>query len=161
VPADVPVGERLDRLVDDGWTVLHEVPLSRQGDVVQHLLIGPGGVYAVTVHVHLGADVQVDRRSLYVNHRTVTYLRDARLQAQRLARVLESSSSSFVTARVGVVVDPGTLAAPRVTKMPDDALVCGRTDMPGVFRRLPRRLTDDDVEMLTAVALRKDTWALQ
>ena len=161
VPADVPVGERLDRLVNDGWTVLHDVPLSRQGDVVQHLLIGPGGVYAVTVHVHLGADVQVDRRSLYVNHRTVPYLRDARLQAQRLERVLGSASSSFVTVRAVVVVHTGALAAPRVTKMPDDALVLGRTDMPGVFRRLPRRLTDDDVEMLTAVALRKDTWTLQ
>jgi len=161
VPADVPVGERLDRLRSDGWSVLHDVPLSRQGDVVQHLLIGPGGIYALTVHVHLGADVQVDGRSLYVNHRTVPYLRDARLQAQRLERVLGAASSSFVSVRAVVVVHTGALAAPRVTKMPDDALVLGRTDIPGVFRRLPRRLTDDDVEMLAATALRKETWTEQ
>jgi len=158
VPADVPVGERLDRLRTDGWSVLHDVPLSRQGDVLQHLLIGPGGVYALTVHVHLGADVQVDRRSLYVNHRTVPYLRDARLQAQRLERVLGAASASFVSVRAVVVVHTGALAAPRVTKMPDDALVLGRTDIPGVFRRLPRRLTDADVEMLSAAAHRRETW---
>ena len=158
VPADVPVGQRLDRLAADGWAVLHDVPLSRQGDVVQHLLIGPGGIYAITVHVVLGANVQVDRRSLYVNHRTVPYLRDARLQAQRLERVLGAASSTFVSVRAVVVVHTGALAAPRVTKMPEDALVLGRTDIPGVFRRLPRRLTDDDVLMLARVALRKDTW---
>ncbi|MDQ2624626.1 MAG: NERD domain-containing protein [Actinomycetota bacterium] len=160
VPADIPVGERLDRLRSDGWAVLHDVPLSRQGDVVQHLLVGPGGIYAITVHVHLGSDVQVDRRSLYVNHRTVPYLRDARLQAHRLERVLGAASSSFVSVRAVVVVHTGALAAPRVTKMPDDALVLGRTDIPGVFRRLPRRLTDDDVAMLAATALRKETWTL-
>jgi len=161
VPADVPVGERLDRLRSEGWAVLHEVPLSRQGDVVEHLLIGPGGIYALTVRVHLGADVQVDRRSLYVNHRTVPYLRDARLQAQRIDRVLGAASASFVSVRAVVVVHTGALAAPRVTKMPDDALVLGRTDIPGVFRRLPRRLTDADVEMLSSVALRKETWTEQ
>lgn len=158
VPADVPVGERLDRLASDGWAVLHDVPLSKQGDVVQHLLIGPAGIYALTVYVHLGADVQVDRRSLYVNHRMVPYLRDARLQAQRIERVLGKASSTFVSVRAVVVVHTGALAAPRVTKMPEDALVLGRTDIPGVFRRLPRRLTDDDVRMLARVALRKDTW---
>lgn len=161
VPADVPVGERLDRLAADGWAVLHDLPLSRQGDVVQHLLIGPGGIYAITVHVHHGANVQVDRRSLYVNHRTVPYLRDARLQAQRIERVLGKASSTFVSVRAVVVVHTGALAAPRVTKMPEDALVLGRTDIPGVFRRLPRRLTDDDVAMLARVALRKDTWTEQ
>lgn len=160
VPADVPVGERLDRLAADGWAVLHDVPLSRQGDAVQHLLIGPGGIYAITVHVHLGANVQVDRRSLYVNHRTVPYLRDARLQAHRIERVLGKASSTFVSVRAVVVVHTGALAAPRVTKMPEDALVLGRTDIPGVFRRLPRRLTDDDVAMLARVALRKDTWTV-
>src|SRR5690606_34208121 len=51
VPVDVPVGDRLDRLRTEGWAVLHDVPLSRQGDVVEHLLIGPGGIYALTVHV--------------------------------------------------------------------------------------------------------------
>lgn len=158
VPADVPVGERLDRLASDGWYVFHDVPLSRQGDVVQHLLIGPGGIYAITVHVHLGAHVQVDRRTLYVNHRPVPYLRDARLQGQRLERVLGAASSSFVSVRAVVVVHTGALAAPRVAKMPADALVLGRTDIPGVFRRLPRRLTDDDVAMLARVAARKETW---
>lgn len=158
VPADVPVGERLDRLTKDGWAVFHDVPLSRQGDVVQHLLIGPGGIYAITVHIHHGAHVQVDRRSLYVNHRTVPYLRDARLQGQRLERVLGAASSSFVSVRAVVVVHTGALAAPRVSKMPEDALVLGRTDIPGVFRRLPRRLTDDDVAMFARVAARKETW---
>ena len=161
VPADVPVGERLDRLASAGWIVLHDVPLSRQGDVVQHLLIGPGGIYAITVYVQLGANVQVDRRSLYVNHRTVPYLRDARLQAERIERVLGKASSTYVSVRAVVIVHTGALAAPRVTKMPDDALVLGRTDVPEVFRRLPRRLTDDDVAMLARVAMRKDTWTEQ
>lgn len=158
VPHDVPVGERLERLRGDGWAVLHDVPLGRQGDVVQHLLLGPGGVYAVTVHVHLGAEVHVDRRSLYVNHRSTTYLRDARLQAERVERVLGEAAHTFVTVRAVVVVHTGALAAPRVSAMPDDALVLGRTDIPGVFRRVPRRLTDADVEHLAAVAARKETW---
>lgn len=158
VPADVPCGARLDRLTADGWHVYHDVPLSHQGETVQHLLIGPGGVYSIGVYVHPGADVRVDRRSILVNHRSVFYLRDARWQAMRLERVLGEATSTLVSVRGVVVLHTGALASPRVVRMPDDALVLGRTDIPGVFRRVPRRLTDAEVEVLAAAADRKSTW---
>lgn len=158
VPFDVPVGARLDRLARDGWTVLHDVPLGRQGDTVEHVVVGPAGVYCITVHIHPGANVRVDRRSLFVAHQHVSYLRDARLQAVRMEQVLGKATSTIVSVRGVVVVHTGALSSPQIDRMPLDTLVLGRTDIPGVFRRLPRRLTDDEVAGIAAAAAAKTTW---
>ncbi|CAM5327976.1 NERD domain-containing protein OS=Streptomyces alboniger OX=132473 GN=CP975_24310 PE=4 SV=1 [Streptomyces alboniger] len=45
-------GEALDRLDRAGWHVLHSIPLPG-GDRVHHLVIGPGGLFAVhTLYAH-------------------------------------------------------------------------------------------------------------
>jgi hypothetical protein len=44
--AELAVGEALDRLEEAGWRALHSVPLPG-GDRVHHLVIGPGGLFAV------------------------------------------------------------------------------------------------------------------
>lgn len=155
---DVPLGARLDRLEPDGWHVLHDVPLSRQGAVVEHLLIGPGGIYVVSAHHHPGELIQVERRSVIVGRKGKQYLRDARFQAERVAFVLSQATELTVSARGVLVLSNGELRGPKVTSMPDDALVLGRTDVPGVFRMVPRRLTDDEITELATVAREKSTW---
>ncbi|OSP26541.1 hypothetical protein B7767_41695, partial [Streptomyces sp. 13-12-16] len=44
--AERTVGEALDRTDGAGWHTLHSIPLPG-GDRIHHLLIGPGGLYAV------------------------------------------------------------------------------------------------------------------
>lgn len=52
--------DRLDRLGLEGWHVLHDVPVGRQGSVVAHLLIGPPGAFAVAGHESTAAPDDAD-----------------------------------------------------------------------------------------------------
>ena len=71
------IGERLDRLSDEGWETVHDVPLGRQGTCVEHLLVGPGGLFTVTERRHPGQSVVGRGRAMTVDGRPVAYLRDA------------------------------------------------------------------------------------
>ncbi|MCE0446144.1 NERD domain-containing protein [Streptomyces tricolor] len=45
------MGRELERLASYGWHVLHGVPKSNGGDI-DHLLIGPGGVFSLNTKTH-------------------------------------------------------------------------------------------------------------
>ena len=151
-----PVGVRLDRLADEGWQALHDVPLGRQGTVVEHLLIGPGGIFAVSERRHPGQRVCVDGRRIEVDDRPVPYLRDARLEAVRVQGLLHASGVAAVTVR-GMVVLQGDLEVSQEPRT-QDAVAVSRQDVPSVFRRMPLRLDPDRVTAITAIARQRTTW---
>ncbi|MEO3973241.1 nuclease-related domain-containing protein [Streptomyces sp. CAU 1734] len=64
--AERRVGSELNRLGRHGWYVLHAVPLPREADI-DHLLIGPGGVFCIGTEHHEGGSVRVDNDSLTVD----------------------------------------------------------------------------------------------
>jgi hypothetical protein len=45
------VGAELNRLGRHGWRVLHSIPLANKADI-DHLLIGPGGVFSINTKHH-------------------------------------------------------------------------------------------------------------
>ncbi|MFC5153354.1 nuclease-related domain-containing protein [Streptomyces amakusaensis] len=83
------VGAELNRLTRHGWHVLHSVPLPRDVDI-DHLLIGPGGVFCVNTKHH-------ERKSVWVGDHTVKvdngpprpHLVKSRTEARRVRAVLE------------------------------------------------------------------------
>lgn len=152
-----PVGVRLDRLADDGWQALHDVPLGRQGTVVEHLLIGPGGIFTVTERRHPDCHVRAAARTLHVDGHAVSYLRDARLEASRVQGLLHSAGCAGVSVRA-VLVITGDLERD-VQDPPQDALVIARHEVPNVFRRLPERMDPARVSAVAQVARRRTTWA--
>lgn len=154
-----PVGSRLDRLTGIGWHVQHNVPMGRQGDVVEHLLIGPGGVYTVTVRSHLRTHVTIDRHTIRVDDRPVSYLRDARLEAHRAEKLLADAVGSQVVVRPVVVLETVAPVNLSAVTMPDDVLVLQGWDVPGVFPRVPDRLSAELVSKLVVAARARSTWA--
>ncbi len=151
-----PVGVRLDRLADEGWQAVHDVPLGRQGTVVEHLLIGPGGICTISERRHPGSIVRVSARTMHVDGRAVPYLRDARLEASRVQGLLQSAGCAGVSVRAVLVVT-GELDRD-VHHPPADALVIARHEVPNAFRRLPERLDAARVSAITQVARRRTTW---
>lgn len=150
------VGVRLDRLVEDGWQAVHDVPLGRQGTVVEHLLVGPGGIFTVTEREHPGSHVRVSARTMRVDGRSVRYLRDAALEAARVQGLLQSVGVAGVDVRAVIVVT-GDLE--RDTQRPaQDALVVARHEVPNVFRRMPLRLDPARVVAIAQLARRRTTW---
>lgn len=81
------VGAELERLTSRGWRVLHSIPLPRDVDI-DHLLIGPGGVFCVNTKFHQGARVWVGDDSVKIHGHSYPYVRKSRAEARRASRAL-------------------------------------------------------------------------
>ncbi|MER5772433.1 nuclease-related domain-containing protein [Streptomyces sp. NPDC001985] len=83
------VGAELNRFRRHGWQVLHSVPLPRDVDI-DHLLIGPGGVFCVNTKHHDRKAVEVGDDAVRIaGGRPRPYPARSRAEARRVRRVLE------------------------------------------------------------------------
>ncbi|MBO3083392.1 NERD domain-containing protein [Cellulomonas fengjieae] len=151
------VRTRLERLCDEGWQVVHDVPLGRQGSLVEHLLVGPAGIFTLSEHRHPGQRVVVEGRTLEVDGRSMSYLRDARLEATRVQGALLAAACAAITVR-GVVVVHGDLEV-RTVVPEHDAFAITRQDVQSVFRAMPVRLDPARIAAVAHVARQRATWS--
>jgi len=154
------IGSRLEKLRSRGWHVLHSIPVGSRGSDIDHIAIGPGGVYTINSKNHPGAKIWVAEYQMRVNGHPVDYLRNARHEGQQASKLLTSATGFPVEVRSCVVVLTNTVV-PNVTykQMPDDVMVLDRMDIPGWFKRRERVLTDGEIEAIYEVARRSTTWA--
>jgi nuclease-like protein len=102
------VGRRLARLGRDGWDVLRAVP-EQGGDEIEHLVVGPPGVFTVSTLHHRGARIRVGGQVVWVDDAIREYLRNARIEAARVARRLSEALGTGVGANGSVSgTAPGT-----------------------------------------------------
>lgn len=86
---ELRVGSELERLTRRGWRVLHSIELPRKVDI-DHLLIGPGGVFCINTKHHLGKAVWVGDEMVRINHgKPQPYGRKSKAEARRVQDVLE------------------------------------------------------------------------
>lgn len=156
------VGARLEKLRGHGWYVLHAVPVGERGSDIDHVLIGPGGVWTLNTKNHPGKSVWVGRHQVRVDGHRQPYLRNSRFEAERASRLLTEACGFPVVARAALVFLTGTLI-PDVTikQQPDDVTILDRMDIPGVFKRAKRRLEAEQVETIYAMARRSTAWVEQ
>jgi hypothetical protein len=153
------VGASLDKLRSHGWRVLHSVPVGRRGSDIDHVLIGPGGVFTVNTKNHPGATVWVGRDTIRVNGRATPYVHKSRFEAERACRRLTDAVGRPVEVRAAVVLLTGTwVPNVTVTQQPEGVLVLDRMDIPSVFKRARDRLSPTDVEAVYDHARRSTTW---
>ena len=147
--AEQTTGEALDRLEGAGWRTLHSLPLPG-GDRVHHLLIGPGGLFAVHALYARRQRVRVDDPLVTVGrHDAEPLLRRLRADADRASHAL--------TAEVRPVLALANPADLTVTAPPRSLHVLRDTELPGLTG-LGAVLKPADVEALHAMARDRNTW---
>ncbi|MBV2353247.1 NERD domain-containing protein [Streptomyces sp. J2-1] len=147
--AERAAGQALDALEGAGWRTLHSVPLPG-GDRVHHLLIGPGGLYALHTVAARGHRVHVRDPDLRVG-------RAAPRPTIRYLRTLTDRATHALTAEVHPVlllVDPATVTVPTP---PRRVRVLPLSDLP-TLARTGGALKPGDVEALHAMARDRGTW---
>ncbi|AXK37674.1 NERD domain-containing protein [Streptomyces armeniacus] len=149
------VAAELRRRCPDGWRVLHSIPLP--GDVaLDHLLIGPGGVFCVSTESHPKAQIQVGDDVVKIGGQDYPYVRESRGEAAGAARVLSRACGFTVevtpllvfVGAASVTVEPALLDVRAVERRQLAALVAAS----GVLA--PQR-----VEEVYAAARDRRTWA--
>ncbi len=154
------VGARLERLGEHGWRVLHSVPVGQRGSDIDHVLIGPGGVFTVNTKNHPGKSIWVAPNQIRVNGQPVPYLRNSRFEAKRASDLLSARVGWPVRARAVLVLLTGGLA-PQITIKsggPEDVWILHRWDVPKRFTKSAAILTPREVEEAYAAARRPETW---
>ncbi|MFQ6145531.1 nuclease-related domain-containing protein [Streptomyces seoulensis] len=147
--AERTVGEALDRLDGAGWHTLHSIPLPG-GDRVHHLVIGPGGLFAVH-------SLYARKQRVRIADPVVTLGRRAPEPLLRLLRALADRASCALTAEVVpllALTDPAGLlvtAPPRALRVLDAASLPALTKLGGVLKPA-------DADALHAMARDRRTW---
>lgn len=151
------VGRRLDRLRAHGWEVLHSIPLASGADI-DHLLIGPGGVFTINTKHHAGARVWVGGNQVMVNGQRQPYVRNSRHEAAAAARRLSAALGWTVQVRgVVVFVRPGSLT---VREYPSDVSIMTEDSISNMRSTRPV-LSADGVRAVFQAARRSEMWTSQ
>lgn len=157
------VGAQLEKLVrkDPRWRVLHAVPVGDRGSDIDHLVIGPAGVFTINTKHHPGAKIWVGKDQLRVNGHVQPYIRNSRFEAQRVARLLSVACGFDVRADALIVlyaVEEITVKTEPGEKDGSTIHVKYRRQAIRWLRRQPTVLSDERIDKIYEQARRSSTW---
>jgi hypothetical protein len=132
------------------------VPVGAKGADIDHLVIGPGGVFTVNTKHHPDGLVWIAGDRLLVNGRARPYVRNARHEAGRAAKLLEAVAGGPV-AVTGLIVVVGTDKI-TIRDVPSDVWVVSQRKLAPFLAAAPSQLEPAEVARLFALARRSDTW---
>ncbi len=153
--AEEQLGRELAKL-PDGWHVLHAVPIGNRGSDIDHVVIGPRGVFTLTTKHHPDGSVCVYEQAVWVNGHSTVYLHNSRRDATRAGTLLTAACAMPVEVRPAIVfVD---LAELTIKGTPPDVHITTRRSLRNFLLQQPHRLTPAQVEHIFAVARNQATW---
>ena len=148
------VARQLDKL-PDGWCVLHAIPVGEKGSDIDHVIIGPGGVFTLNTKNHSGGNIWVAQNSFMVNGQKTDYLRNSRHEAKRATKLLSVACGFDVNVTPIIVVMASSM---KVKAKPEGVEVVGRKLITKWLSSRPAVLTPDAVDRIFHHARRDLTW---
>ncbi|MEJ3404731.1 nuclease-related domain-containing protein [Rathayibacter sp. YIM 133350] len=150
---ELRIGARLEHLGPE-WTVLHSVPVGRGESDIDHIVIGPTGVFTLNTKHHDDAKIWIGERSLMVNGQKTQYLRNARSERDGAAKRLAEALGAEVPVYSAIVI----VGAKEWTfrQQPEGVAVLRESELLRWLRK--RRPTSIDAPAVAAAAARPGTW---
>jgi hypothetical protein len=152
---EMAVGRVLERLGPE-WTVLHAVPVGTGSSDIDHVLIGPAGVFTLNTKNHAGQPIWVAGSTFMVAGKKQRHLYNAGYEAARAAKLLTRAANEAVKVTgVVVVVAPKSMT---VRKEPSRVVVVTDRQLLQWLNGRPSVLTPRQMAVIAAVAVRPGTW---
>lgn len=153
------VAEILNYLGSD-MTVLHSVPIGTQGADVDHLVIGPGGVFTINTKYHAGASIWTAGFGLQVNGTSrAKYLRSAAREAGQVENRLSAAAGFAVPVYpVLAFVDPASFRKTAPNNIDGVEILVTTADRILETINNRRELSDAQVARIAEVARDATTW---
>ncbi len=152
---ELEVAAILTRLEPE-WTVLHAVPVGSGDSDIDHVLVGPGGIFTVNTKNHSGRRIWVGGSTFSVDGHKQTHMRDSRFEAARAAKLLSAVAGGPVPVEpLIVVVRPASIS--RGKKKPSVTVLASGS----LYRFLMGRRrvhSDEAVAYLSMIAEERGTW---
>lgn len=151
------IGRQLQKLEKDGWTVVHDVPIGERGSNIDHVLVGPGGVFTVNSKYHVGKSIWCAGDVVMVGGHKQPYVRNARFEASRASKLLSAAHGAPVPV-TGLVVILGDRWTQKSQPEDGSVLVMGPRTARKHLAGLPVTWAAHEVDRLALWARRDTTW---
>ncbi len=152
---EIEVAGILSRL-GAGWMVLHAVPVGSGDSDIDHVIVGPGGIYTINTKNHAGKKIFVAGSTFMVNGFKQDHMRNARHEAERASISLSRVTGRPVTVTpLIVVVRPLSIVTGR--KRPTVTVLESQNLRRWLVRR-PRVLSERAVRHFSMFAEERSTW---
>lgn len=148
------VAAELDRL-GPAFTVLHAVPVGTGATDIDHLVIGPTGVFSINTKNHSGQRVFVGGGSFMVSGTKTAHMGAAQSEGRKATRLLSAAAEVQIPVQPLLVV-----AADRITfgKKRAPVVVLTPQQVCRWIAGLPRAHSDEAVRYLSMLAEDRATW---
>lgn len=143
-------------LLDPEWHVLHSVGIGRDGADIDHLVIGPAGVFTIDTKHHAGAQVEVRRDAVRIGSKHTSYVRKARHEAQRARAALAAELPDAVPVTPLICTVGATV---HQHEPPEGFWVVEDHRLVAALSGLAHVLTAEEVERVFEWARRSTTWS--
>lgn len=138
------------------WRFVHSVPVGNRGSDIDHVLVGPGGVFTLNTKAHRDSNIWVGPNTLMVSGQKQPYLRNSRHEADRASRLLSAAAGFEVVVHpVIAIVDPRNIT---YKNPPSDVTVVTRHGLKRWVSTLAPCLGDRQVDAIFSAVRRSDTW---
>ena len=143
------------RKLGDGWHVLHSVPVGEKDSDIDHVVIGPPGVFTLNTKNHSRKKVWVAEKAFMVSGQKTNYLRNSRHEAARTSKLLTTACGFDVQVEPIIVVIAAELT---IKAQPADVHVVARKLIGKWLERRPATLSPVAVAAIYEMARRDTTW---
>jgi len=158
VRGELDMARELDALGTD-WTVLHSIPVGDRGSDIDHVVIGPPGVFPInSKRITSGRDVRVVDDDFRVDGRRQKYLRNAQFEGERIEAILRSAHLRAPI--VPLIAISGTKSI-RVRRPRCGNWNIGVERVDRVVRRIRKRqarITPSEVSKISEVLMNPSVW---
>ncbi|TFC17944.1 NERD domain-containing protein [Cryobacterium algoritolerans] len=157
---EITVGALLETLPPE-WIVFHAIPIAGRNSDIDHLVVGPGGIFTITSMCHVGAtrhsaDVWVGKRIMLVAGRKVSHLRDSECEAERVTHLVRERMPLLTPVQpVIALVDPKRLT---IADKPEQVKVIDAQDLRRWLVKLHPVLSAGEVQEVSDLVDSPNTW---
>ena len=138
------------------WLVLHAVPVGSGWSDIDHVLVGPAGVFTLNTKNHRGQTIWVAGQTLMVSGMKQRHLYNSAHEAARASKLLSAAVGTAVDVTgVVVLVEPQRLT---VKQKPRQVLVVTERQLLGCLQRRRIVLSEEQVQSIASAAVNARTW---
>lgn len=152
---EIAVGHSLETL-PQGWTVFHALPIGNRDRDIDHLVVGPAGIFTVNTKHHSGKTIWVAPRTFMVSGQKQPYIPSSEDEARIVTTLLEKRMPLAAPVRpVIALVDPKRITikqAPEVVKVIDARYLVRW------LRKQPSMLDAVEVARIVELLDRREIW---
>ncbi len=149
------VGRQLDQLPSRRWAVVHDLTIGSRGANLDHLVIGPPGVFTINTK-HLTGNITVYDRAILQNGRRTDFIPKALREAQLVQERLSAATGRELHAWSVIVIVGAQVT---IQSRPSDLTVASSNGLLRWFVQQPADVIDAGFRLtLERVARSPDTW---